>query len=459
MPPLSSAATCPLGPVTNVTPLELKDIISGYGRRSLGAARIGEDYSQPPPGISGAFASLADNHTKFAYRFVVLGEISGQPEFCRGWPGRALLSLVCPNWFTSGWPHDLFEDEFNNQLLAMRYISVLDCQQDEIAGKKPKLGKWANDRSLKLEIRPTFDTEYILPNGHYNATSPSTKDFPLLAGDTILAECTLYRFEFEHCTERHWRGYSLVVNRVQRLEIADCNDEASPRYKKAGSKALAFSKHRVDFEATRDCSVDGGSLFTYKTIGPPSTAESGPSATHRGKLECYETVLFGEVVMASFEASFFHLSPLDTGEAKIILRRPTTASCAAREVYDEQLKALENVVKDEEIEGSVRTWFDCAELYAALGEKLQGCFEVYTYPTTGADVAWLGNILVPGKCVAMTAGLQRIDYLDKASDGPGKKVFSVVLDDVIDLLEEDIPRMGLDYVCDKDVQPCLYCAM
>ncbi|KAJ7156446.1 hypothetical protein C8R43DRAFT_1125644 [Mycena crocata] len=200
------------------TPQKFKDALAQHHRCLFTGATPGEDYNLPRLGSTSAFYTLDG---KLTYPFVIFGEIQEEPEFYRGWPGRIMVSLGRPNWHPLGWPHDAFKDDFDNQILAMRFIPILDFRADKAAGKHPFLVKWAEDGTFKLEIRPTIATEYILSVDDVGQRSVPARNFPFRAGDTIIAKCTLYRLEVEHPPAFHWRGYSVVGNTIQLVNVAE----------------------------------------------------------------------------------------------------------------------------------------------------------------------------------------------------------------------------------------------
>lgn len=74
--------------------------------------------------------------------------VNVEQEAYRGWPGRVILSLGCPDWYAFGWPHDVFTDEFGVQLYAFRYVSVVDQRADAAEGRVSILSFLLHDKLM-----------------------------------------------------------------------------------------------------------------------------------------------------------------------------------------------------------------------------------------------------------------------------------------------------------------------
>ncbi|KAJ7120669.1 hypothetical protein C8R43DRAFT_959694 [Mycena crocata] len=214
---------CPDG---SLTPNGLLNVLEGHGRRCLAHSDLDVEYSRPPPGATDAPCVVKSSDPLVPYKFVVFGQIATEPEHSRGWPGRILISLVSPNWHSSGWPFHAFDTEFDLQISSMRWISLVESREDIADGKvrkPPARGNWA-DGAIKLEIRPSEPPKYHLPEG---PECIDGAEFPFKSGDTIIAECSLRRLEVENSSVRHWRNFSLVVTQVKRVNVADNSECAS----------------------------------------------------------------------------------------------------------------------------------------------------------------------------------------------------------------------------------------
>ncbi|KAJ7162723.1 hypothetical protein C8R43DRAFT_1123394 [Mycena crocata] len=209
-----------------LTPSDLKAAILRHGPHAAGAARIEHDYIRPSSGSSSIFCAADKNNRDIPYHFILFGELKTEPEAYRGWPGRVILSLGCPDWYAFGWPHDVFTDEFGVQLYAFRYVSVVDQRADAAEGRKPEMSEWTAGDILKVEIRPNVETEYILP---FESEVPTAahRAFPFHMGDTLVVECTLHRLEVEQSSRFHWRGYALVAHVIQLVRVAVKEDVLS----------------------------------------------------------------------------------------------------------------------------------------------------------------------------------------------------------------------------------------
>ncbi|KAJ6448510.1 hypothetical protein C8R47DRAFT_1231004 [Mycena vitilis] len=208
-----------------------------------------------------------------------------------------------------------------------------------------------------------------------------------------------------------------------------------------GRLSLSFAKYSRDFLPTRDRTLAGGDLLTYKGTG--DLYEKNPTSTRRGCLRKYEGCAFGEVVS---------IETLEDDLGLVVqFQCPTNASCLERHVYMDQLRALQGIVDQENTElGDYAhcTWFASpVSDYGSRGDLENGVlFFYFTGSEDWEDVdftAWK-NAIRPGLLVEVWVTMQRIDLLS----GEGQKKRTPVKDYMLlatslaVLKKADITRKG-----------------
>ncbi|KAJ7120670.1 hypothetical protein C8R43DRAFT_1112259 [Mycena crocata] len=223
---------------------------------------------------------------------------------------------------------------------------------------------------------------------------------------------------------------------VASADAACIDSEASVR---GGSYSLAFAKYRDDFMPTRDSSLGTGSLFTYKKVGCPMSTETEPSRSRRGSLRGYRGVVFGEIKAVDDERLI-----------TVILKSPDRASCRALDFFLRQVSVLQEIIVEDELESdgfAVDTWFGVMNGLPILDARCVQTFEVQIFPTSDDDFRCLIEALYVGKCVEIVTKLQRVDVEDSRTLTT-ERSYTLIGIDVCGMDREDIPRKGVDYVCD-----------
>ncbi|KAJ7780001.1 hypothetical protein B0H16DRAFT_1711225 [Mycena metata] len=129
-------------------------------------------------------------------------------------------------------------------------------------------------------------------------------------------------------------------------------------YTQAAKRSLAFSHYPDDLVATRDRSSAAGSSFSFKDLTSNASHHSDepgvvwPGRGKRGSEKHFQCNIFGEV-----------RSTVTMEHAKSIsveLGRPTRATCAVVGLWEQQLRALREIVKGDSVDvgGACRgSWF------------------------------------------------------------------------------------------------------
>lgn len=81
-------------------------------------------------------------------------------------------------------------------------------------------------------------------------------------------------------------------NTIHLWRLATMSTDYLAGYIDSASKATAFAAYPDDLVPTRDRSLAGGSLFTYKLA---QSSEAMPTSFRRGFLKTYEGNLFGQI--------------------------------------------------------------------------------------------------------------------------------------------------------------------
>ncbi|KAJ7648258.1 hypothetical protein DFH06DRAFT_1135700 [Mycena polygramma] len=188
-----------------------------------------------------------------------------------------------------------------------------------------------------------------------------------------------------------------------------------------------------DCAPSRDRTLAGGSLYTYKAMGTSSQEEVLPSEFRRGHLRKFITGAFGEV-----DAVF----SMDNARGICIrLRCPIRGSCTVMDAYGRQLGMLHEILDADDVElgGTVRgSWFAATTLINA--EEKEKCFYIYLVTHSREEhAAFLANVK-PGRLAEVAVSFQRIDLPNE--DGSNDREYSLLGHHLIPLVDTDIPTRG-----------------
>ncbi|KAJ6476670.1 hypothetical protein C8R47DRAFT_1220162 [Mycena vitilis] len=209
-------------------------------------------------------------------------------------------------------------------------------------------------------------------------------------------------------------------------------------YCSLGSMTLSLAQYPRDFVPTRERTLAGGDLFTYKGVG--SIYETFPTATRGGCLRKYEGCAFGEIV--STEA-------LHSKAGVVVkLQCPTDASCLDAEIYMGQLRTLQCVVdvENSEMGDCIRsTWFASpVSDPESRGNLADGVVFFYLMGSDEEDFNAWRDAFRPGLILEVWLSLQRIDTLCR--QGHLIRDYSLLATSIGVLEKADILRRGRGYV-------------
>ncbi|KAJ6575706.1 hypothetical protein DFH09DRAFT_1311755 [Mycena vulgaris] len=179
-------------------------------------------------------------------------------------------------------------------------------------------------------------------------------------------------------------------------------------YKRARPDSVAFVNYLVDMVPTRDRSIAGGSLYTFKIPSPEYGSEVGPTHARRGYIRNYKGDVFGEVDAV---CEMVHQKGVS-----LRIKCPSFASCAVREVFLAQVKLFRNILQhdNETLGGGVRgSWFSSTSM-GCNQELLPDSFHVNIM--THSDTQQAALLRMIGELLQLRISLQRID-LPSAADG------------------------------------------
>ncbi|KAJ7017932.1 hypothetical protein C8F04DRAFT_1278525 [Mycena alexandri] len=234
-------------------------------------------------------------------------------------------------------------------------------------------------------------------------------------------------------------------------------------YVQAQARSLAFVKFPDNLVATRDRGSGGGSSFSFKDVTTSAaipSVEPGiiwPTQTKRGSEKRFQCNVFGEVRSAkAVEAK---------GCVSAELGCPTNATCAVVELWEDQLRALNDITEGDVADaGGVCTgsWFT----YQPNGDeeyRVKDTFWVnfaanttHHYAEVGHMYTDLVGMLKPGRMVDTLVWFQRLDIMFPEDDLV-KLNYYLTARRVMSLDKGSIAKRGADYVCDKADGGCQNC--
>ncbi|KAJ6451880.1 hypothetical protein C8R47DRAFT_1083933 [Mycena vitilis] len=209
------------------------------------------------------------------------------------------------------------------------------------------------------------------------------------------------------------------------------------RYLVGRASSLGFAE-LGDYAPSRDRSLAGGSLYTFKAKGNEYREEISPTNTRRGRLRKFVTCAFGEVDAA------YTMS--DGRGVCIRLRAPAEGSCSVSEAFGGQLKFLRDVLGQHNRSGRVRgSWFATDTLVNV--ETKDGCFYVFMVTMSASATAMLLNHVLTGKLIQLEVSFQRLDL---PANGGIESEYSLLGHHLVILNTRDFPTRGQGYQCDGE---------
>ncbi|KAJ6473614.1 hypothetical protein C8R47DRAFT_1076588 [Mycena vitilis] len=177
--------------------------------------------------------------------------------------------------------------------------------------------------------------------------------------------------------------------------------------KEAG--AMATAKYGKDYLPTRECSLDeSASLFTFKDSSP-SSGEVFGTREMRGYLREFQCVAFGEVVSMEI---------LENGTGVALeLQCPTDASCAAVEMYAEQISSLADVLDLDAVQaaGECVGSFFSSPASRVLGDRATKRFWVHVNSFNRGFCERVVKVAKVGKTIDVSVCFERVDRTIKAT--------------------------------------------
>ncbi|KAJ6576487.1 hypothetical protein DFH09DRAFT_1078089 [Mycena vulgaris] len=155
--------------------------------------------------------------------------------------------------------------------------------------------------------------------------------------------------------------------------------------------SVAFVNYLVDMVPTRDRSIAGGSLYTFKIPSPEYGSEVGPTHARRGYIRNYKGDVFGKVDAV---CEMVHQKGVS-----LRIKCPSFASCAVREVFLAQVKLFRNILQhdNETLGGGVRgSWFSSTSM-GCNQELIPDSF--HEYSLLGHSITVLDREDVPSRGV------------------------------------------------------------
>ncbi|KAJ6455111.1 hypothetical protein C8R47DRAFT_1082906 [Mycena vitilis] len=209
------------------------------------------------------------------------------------------------------------------------------------------------------------------------------------------------------------------------------------RYLVGRASSLGFAE-LGDYAPSRDRSLAGGSLYTFKAKGNEYREEISPTNTRRGRLRKFVTCAFGEVDAA------YTMS--DGRGVCIRLRAPAEGSCSVSEAFGGQLKFLRDVLGQHNRSGRVRgSWFATDTLVNV--KTKDGCFYVFMVTMSASATAMLLNHVLTGKLIQLEVSFQRLDL---PANGGIESEYSLLGHHLVILNTRDFPTRGQGYQCDGE---------
>ncbi|KAJ7036745.1 hypothetical protein C8F04DRAFT_1181091 [Mycena alexandri] len=310
---------------------------------------------------------------------------------------------------------------------------------------------WLSMKSGAITYQPKDGSFYL------SVPSAVWKD-RAVRGEIFEADVSFSRFQREG-QGGTTQNYSLRVHDIWRLSEHDLpmNDTAyecdlNPglgmnsayldRYVHSGSDSLAFVKYPEHLVPTRDRASADGARYTFKDARLADTdpfqdpSVIWPTATARGRQKKFQCHLFGEI------SKVVELERQNS--VAVELRCPVGITCAAGDLFREQLRVLRHLV-DEDCQDATGT---CAASWFGLdtdvqeGHSLSDTFWVYCVPDRAKKYSDLVLTLKAGLSIDLDVGFQRFDM---ASDDD----VSLKLDDFVDSTQPTLSRCLLH----KDFAP------
>ncbi|KAJ7177015.1 hypothetical protein C8R46DRAFT_1213576 [Mycena filopes] len=214
-----------------------------------------------------------------------------------------------------------------------------------------------------------------------------------------------------------------------------------------GYRALCCASYPAHFSPTRDRTLAGGSLFTYKdrifdanlTLNPERRAES----------KRYTGVAFGEVRS---------VITLDQRAGFVVqICCPDDASCCAIEMYTAQIRLLKSVVDTDDVENpgdSSASWFVPPPPDNVAPRFADPCFYVYVMANNPRELRDLTAQMTTGKMLQVWVTPERIDR--ELPDGEVQKEYGLLAEEWRYFEPSDVPMQSFDYKCDRFSIGCAF---
>ncbi|KAJ7033608.1 hypothetical protein C8F04DRAFT_1184049 [Mycena alexandri] len=189
-------------------------------------------------------------------------------------------------------------------------------------------------------------------------------------------------------------------------------------YSSAKHGALAFTVYPDDLVPTRERSIAGGSLSTFKGNGFREDIAIWPTELKRGFNPKFLSLAFGEVVSVVEIVRGFGVGKLDVynvqkdrSGACVEFGCPTGATCAAVELFNQQLVSLRDIVKSDVADvGGIcsSSWFSYDNI-SQSPETMTGRFWVYFMAEYAGHHERLVKDFITGRHVDALVSFQRIE--------------------------------------------------
>ncbi|KAJ7216223.1 hypothetical protein C8J57DRAFT_1538038 [Mycena rebaudengoi] len=173
--------------------------------------------------------------------------------------------------------------------------------------------------------------------------------------------------------------------------------------------APSLGIYPTDFVSTRDRSSSNGVIFTFKDT---KYSTSPATRTHRGELEKYTCIMFGQIT---------DVDPRPDRQTVILrLTMPNVSSCAIRTAYATQVERLWAALEGDSASATGTLgahWFGQPPL-AAMQDILWDEAQLTVIACGSSNLARVVHKFHPGNIVKVAAYFQHYDQVSATSESP-----------------------------------------